>query len=108
MLSASVFARSLSCVRLFCGPVVCSLPGCSVRRLFQARILECVAISFSRRSSPPRDQTCVSVSPALEGGFFTMMPSEKPYLHLLVTNDAMNLLKNLRPFELIHIFKNIG
>ena len=46
------------------------------------------------------------VSPTLAGGFFTMMPSEEPYLHLLVTNDAMNLLKNLRrPFEFIHFFQ---
>ena len=30
-----------------CNPMVCSLPGCSVHGLFQARILEWVAISFS-------------------------------------------------------------
>ena len=34
-----------------------SLPGSSVQGIFQARILEWVAISFSRGSSPPRDQT---------------------------------------------------
>ena len=38
----------------------CSLPGSSVHRLFQTRILEWVAISFSRGSSRPRDQTQVS------------------------------------------------
>ena len=38
----------------------CSIPGCSVHRIFQARVLECVAISFSRRSSQPRDWTGVS------------------------------------------------
>ena len=32
-----------------------SLPGSSVHGIFQARVLECVAISFSRRSSWPRD-----------------------------------------------------
>ena len=32
----------------------------SVHGIFQARILECVAISFSRRSSWYRDQTCIS------------------------------------------------
>ena len=41
-------------------PLDCSLPGSSVRGLFQARILEWVAISYSRGSSPPRDQSCVS------------------------------------------------
>ena len=33
----------------------CSLPGSSVHGVFQARILEWVAISFSRGSSPSRD-----------------------------------------------------
>ena len=37
----------------------CSPPGASVREILQARILEWVAISFSRGSSWPRDQTCV-------------------------------------------------
>ena len=40
--------------------MICSLPGSSVHGIFRARILEWVAISFSRRSSPPRDQTWVS------------------------------------------------
>ena len=38
----------------------CSLPGSSVHGMFQARVLEWVAISFSRGSSWPRDQTLVS------------------------------------------------
>ena len=38
----------------------CSLPGSSVPGTSQARILEWVAISFSRESSPPMDETCVS------------------------------------------------
>ena len=40
-----------------CDPIDCSLPGFSVHGIFQARILEWVAISFSRRSSQPRDWT---------------------------------------------------
>ena len=43
-----------------CDPMDCSLPGASVHGIFQARILEWVAISFSRGSSQPRDQTQVS------------------------------------------------
>ena len=47
-------------------------PGSFVHGIFQARKLEWVAISFSRRSSRPRDQTQVSyISPALAGRFFT-------------------------------------
>ena len=38
----------------------CSLPGSSVHGILQARILEWVAISFSRGSSRPRNQTWVS------------------------------------------------
>ena len=38
----------------------CSLPGSFVHGILQARILEWVAISFSRVSSPPRDRTGVS------------------------------------------------
>ena len=41
-------------------PMDCSLPGSSVHGILQARILEWVAISFSRGSSPPRDQTWFS------------------------------------------------
>ena len=37
-----------------CNPVDCSLPGSSVYGIFQAGILEWVAISFSRGSSQPR------------------------------------------------------
>ena len=48
-----------SCPTL-CDPMDCSLPGFSVHGIFQARILEWVAISFSRRSSWPRDWTSVS------------------------------------------------
>ena len=43
-----------SCSTL-CDPVDCSPPGSSVHEILQARVLEWVAISFSRRSSRPRD-----------------------------------------------------
>ena len=57
--SASVRSAAQSCLTL-CGPMVCSLPGSSVHGILQARILEWVAIFFSRWSSWPRDQTLVS------------------------------------------------
>ena len=43
-----------------CDPMDCSLPGPSVHGIFQARVLEWVAISFSRGSSQHRDRTRVS------------------------------------------------
>ena len=45
---------------ILCDPMDCSPPGSSVHRILQARILEWVAISFSRGCSQPRDQTQVS------------------------------------------------
>ena len=48
-----------SCLTL-CHPTDCSLPGTSVPGIFQAIVLEWIAISFSRGSSQPRDQTQVS------------------------------------------------
>jgi len=44
-----------------CNPLDYSLPGSFVHGLFQAGILEWVAISSSSGSSWPRDQTCVSL-----------------------------------------------
>ena len=63
--SESEFAQS--CLTL-CDPMDCSLPGSSVRGIFQARVLERVAVSFSRRFSQPRDRTQVS---HIAGGIFT-------------------------------------
>ena len=48
-----------SCLTL-CDPMDCSPPGSSVHEISQARILEWVAISYSRESSEPRNQTCIS------------------------------------------------
>ena len=49
-----------SCPTL-CDPMDCSLSGSSVHGIFQARVLEWIAISFSRGSSRPRNQTRVSL-----------------------------------------------
>ena len=74
MLLALLFTRS--CLTLW-DPMDCSLPGFSVHRIFQAEYLEWVAMSYSRGASQPRDQTCISWSPALTGGFFTTVPPGK-------------------------------
>ena len=57
--SSSESEVTQSCPTL-CNPMDCSLPGFSVHGIFQARVLEWDAISFSRGSSQPRDQTLVS------------------------------------------------
>ena len=48
-----------SCPTL-CDPMDCSLSGSSIHGIFQARVLEWIAISFSRGSSQPRNRTRVS------------------------------------------------
>ena len=45
---------------ILCDPMDCSLSCSSIQGIFQARVLEWVAISFSRGSSQSRDQTWVS------------------------------------------------
>ena len=53
-----VYVLSQLCLTL-CGPMDYSLPGSSAHGIFQVSTLELVAISYSRRSSRPRDQTCI-------------------------------------------------
>ena len=52
--------------------------GSSVHGILQARILEWVAMPSSRVSSQARDQTRVSCSSCVAGGFFTAEPPRKP------------------------------
>ena len=60
-----------------CDPKDCSLPGSSIHGISQARILERLAISFSREPPIPGIKLA---SPALKGGFFTTYPPGKPSL----------------------------
>ena len=62
-----------------CNPMDCSLPGSSVCGIFQAIILEWVAITYSRGSYSFRDQNCVSLSLTLAGRFFTTEPPGKSH-----------------------------
>ena len=57
-----------SCATL-CNPMDCSLPGSSIQAILQARVLEWVAISFSREASQPGDWTWVS---HISGRCFTL------------------------------------
>ena len=64
--SAGIYCNNCCCCLVtslcptLCNPMDCSLPGPSVIGIFQTRILGWVAITFSRGSSWPRDQTHVS------------------------------------------------
>ena len=70
-----------SCLTL-CNPVDCGLWGSSVHGIFQARILEWVAISFSRGSFQPRDWTQVSHT---VGRHFTVWATKE--VQVSKTND---------------------
>ena len=66
----------------------CSLQGSSVHGIFQARVLEWVAISFSRESSQLRDRTR---SPALQTGALPSEPPGKPYLDSILKSRNITL-----------------
>ena len=68
-------AQSLQLCTTLCDVMDCSPPGSSLYGIFQAMILEWVAISFSRGSSWPRDQTHIA---CIAGRFFTTEPLGKP------------------------------
>ena len=79
LLLQNIFLFTLSCKHIsrllvaqlcptLCDPMDCSPPHSCVHEICQARILEWVAISFSRGSSQPRDRTRVSCT---AGKFFT-------------------------------------
>ena len=55
--------RSLSHVQLFATPWTVAYQASPLHRILQARVLKWVAISFSRRSSRPRDRNRVSCIP---------------------------------------------
>ena len=74
-LRCCLFAKSRPTL---CDPVDYSPSGSSVRGISQAKILEWVAVYFSRGSSQPRDWTCVS---CLLGRFFTTAPPVKICLY---------------------------
>ena len=59
----------------------CSPLGSSVHGILQARKLETVAMPFSRGCSQTRDETHISKSLALAGGFFTTSTTWEAYLY---------------------------
>ena len=61
-----------------CDPMDCSPPHFSVQGILQARILEWIAMPFSKGSSLPRDQTNVSCTACMAGGFSTTEPLGRP------------------------------
>ena len=74
------------CYPTLCYAMACSPPSSSVHGISQAGILEWVAISFSRGSSRPRDQTWVS---CISGRFFTHWVTWKAKLLIVPSKDCI-------------------
>ena len=83
---------SQSCPTL-CNPMDCSLPGSSVNGIFQARILDWVAIPFSSGSSQPRVQTWVS---CITGRFFTICATREAHYGELYNYFIKSQFNNIR------------
>ena len=86
------------------GAVDCGPSGSSVHGVLQEIILEWVAISFSSRSSPPRNRTWVS---CIAGRLFIISATrELNYDHGRIQTDPLKLVKQLEkaPFE-IHVHR---
>ena len=75
-----------SCPTL-CYSMDCSPPGSSVHGILQARILEWVAITFSRGSSWPRDWTQAS---CIAGRFFTAEPPGETLANIILNERKKN------------------
>ena len=72
---------------------LCNPMDCTVHGVFQARILERVAILFSRGSSQPRNHTRVS---CIAGGFFTSWATrEALYIHFIFLYTCMCYAESL-------------
>ena len=78
-----------------CDPRDCSLPDSSVPGILQARILEWVAVFFSRGSSWPRNWTWVSAPPALQADALPSEPPGKPSLYGVQIIHIKCKLKNV-------------
>ena len=95
-----------SCPTL-CQPMDCSPLGSSVHGILQARILEWVAISFSRGSSWPRDPIWVSCT---SGRFFTIWTTRETCKNLLTYFISKNtdwMTRHIGTSEVKFKFKNI-
>ena len=70
-------------------PMDCGLPGSSGHGIFQARMLECVASSFSRESSQPRDRTlCLFHVLRWQAGSLPGEPPGKPHRFIIKGSNS--------------------
>ena len=117
-----VCAKSLPSCPTLCDPMDCSPPDSSIQGIIQAGILEWVAMSSSRGSSPPRDQTHISHGSCTAGGFFTtesrgkvwkliLLPLPPQCLHVVITHSSPghspSVLKDFSSCLTAHLFSHL-
>ena len=82
-------------------PMDCSPPGSSAHGIFQARRLDWVAISFSRGSSQPRDQTRVSsIADSFLTNWATGEETDRVYTFQQKNSSSLNLTKQFPDLKL--------
>ena len=101
---ALIITMCAVCISLQCGPTLCNHMNCSPQGssghgISQARILEWVAIPFSRGYSWPRDQTWVS---CIAGRFFTFWATrEAQIITIIITISKLKLSNSFLAIYLI-------
>ena len=93
-------AQSLQLYPTLCDPMDCS-PQAPLSMGF-SRILEWVAMLFSRGSSPPRDQTHVSFISCIACGFFTSEPLGSPKSPIKIFSIADHFLYSITFLKCCH------
>ena len=73
-------AKLLQSCPALCYPMDCSPSGSSVHGIFQARILEWVAMPSSRGIFPTQGSNPCLMSPAFAGGFFATNATRKAHI----------------------------
>ena len=86
-------------------PMKCRLSGSSVHGIFQARILEWVAISFFRGSSQPRDRTLVSSITSRHFTIWTTREALRVPIRLTKSKDPMHSCTSAYPMAYIQGFQ---
>ena len=92
---------SSSSSKTLCDPMDWSLPGFSVHGILQARILEWVAMPFSRGSFLPRDWTWIS---CIAGRFFTVWATREAHKGRVWLDFSSKLLVNYTNSQIILLF----
>ena len=86
-------------------PMDCSPPDSSVHGILQSRILEWVAILFSRGSSQPRDWTEVST---IAGRFFTDWATREAYIALAMVLSLILQFSSVQLLSCVWLFATHG